>query len=163
MELLQRTARRPFKLSKSTPARLVTIMTAPSMRSYGRRMRNCLAAKERKATMKYGQGHVTKTSKNNTASKAWIPSANVLPLQEPGRQLLEAMATQQRLSILSFLFRAVVRSVSLSPQQLQLNHVPTTANSLNCPTHPTQTDKLRCCSCKGTTSSSSTVAHISRP
>ena len=119
MELLQRTARRPFKLSKSTPARLVTIMTAPSMRSYGRRMRNCLAAKERKATMKYGQGHVTKTSKNNTASKAWIPSANVLPLQEPGRQLLEAMAMQQRLSRIHN-FRLTCQTVpEVYPQRLQ--------------------------------------------
>ena len=32
-------------------------------------------------------------------SRAWIPSANVLPLQEPRGKLLEAMAMQQRLSI----------------------------------------------------------------
>ena len=61
------------------------------------------AAKEWKATMKYCQGDVTKTSKNNNGSKAWIPSANVLPLQEPGRQLLEAVAMQQRLSMIEYI------------------------------------------------------------
>ena len=124
MELLQRTAKLPSKLSKSTPAGLVTIMTAPSMRSFGRRMRE---AAKKEWTMKCGQD-VTRTFKNSNGSKAWIPSANVLPLQEPGRQLLEAMATQQRLSILRFMLGAVVRSVSLSPQQLRLSHLPVTAN-----------------------------------
>ena len=72
------------------------------------------AAKERKATMKYGQGDVTKTSKNNNASKAWIPSANVLPLQEPRGKLLKTMARQQRLSMIEYIEFYVERCTTFS-------------------------------------------------
>ena len=97
MELLQRTAKRPSKLSKPTPARLVTIMTTPSMSSYGRGMHNCLAAKEWKAIIKYGQNDFTRKNNRLSTPKAWISSANVLPLQEPWGKLLKTLARQQRL------------------------------------------------------------------
>ena len=112
------------------------------MKSFGRRIHNCLAPNEWKAIIKYGQ---------NDPPKAWIPSANVLPLQEPRGKLLKTMARQQRLDWTQgefYMLVAVASSVHVSPQQLQLNHLPITANSLNCPTHPNQSNKLRCYSCK---------------